>query len=34
MQIVRDFCSHSNAVCEDCRFPELVRSLNAAPGKD
>ncbi len=25
MQIVRDFCEHSNAVCEDCRFPELVR---------
>ena len=26
MQIVRDFCEHSNAVCADCRFPELVRS--------
>jgi hypothetical protein len=26
MQIVRDFCEHSNAVCDDCRFPELVRS--------
>ena len=25
MQIVRDFCGCSNAVCEDCRFPELVR---------
>jgi hypothetical protein len=25
MQIVRDFCGHSNAVCEKCRFPELVR---------
>jgi Protein of unknown function (DUF2851) len=25
MQIVRDFCEHSNAVCEECRFPELVR---------
>ena len=25
MQIVRDFCDHSNAVCEDCRFPRLVR---------
>ena len=25
MQIVRDFCEHSNAVCDDCRFPELVR---------
>jgi len=25
MQIVRDFCNHSNAVCEDCRFPRLVK---------
>jgi hypothetical protein len=25
MQILRDFCGHSNAVCDDCRFPELVR---------
>ena len=24
MQIVRDFCERSNAVCADCRFPELV----------
>jgi hypothetical protein len=29
MQIVRDFCEHSNAVCADCRFPELVRGWNA-----
>jgi hypothetical protein len=27
MQIVRDFCEHSNAVCADCRFPELVQNL-------
>jgi hypothetical protein len=27
MQIVRDFCEHSNAICADCRFPELVQSL-------
>jgi hypothetical protein len=27
MQIVRDFCEHSNAICTDCRFPELVQSL-------
>ena len=27
LQVVRDFCCHSNAVCEDCRFPRLVRSL-------
>jgi hypothetical protein len=32
MQIVRDFCEHSNAVCADCRFPELVAGfkLNVA----
>jgi hypothetical protein len=24
MQIVRDFCGQSNAVCECCRFPELM----------
>ena len=27
MQIIRDFCEHSNAVCADCRFPDLVQSL-------
>jgi hypothetical protein len=26
IQIVRDFCDHSNAVCAECRFPELVKS--------
>jgi hypothetical protein len=26
MQVVRDFCEHSNAICADCRFPDLVRS--------
>ena len=31
MQIVRDFCEHSNAVCADCRFPELMRGWNAPP---
>jgi hypothetical protein len=29
LQIVRDFCEHSNALCEHCRFPEFVRSLRA-----
>jgi len=24
MQIVRDFCEHTNAVCENCRFPEFL----------
>jgi hypothetical protein len=25
LQIVRDFCEHSNSLCANCRFPELVR---------
>jgi len=32
MQIVRDFCEHSNAICADCRFPDLVRSWRVTPG--
>ena len=27
MQIVRDFCDHSDAVCAECKFPDLVRSV-------
>ena len=27
LQIVRDFCDHSNAVCADCLFPQVVRQL-------
>jgi hypothetical protein len=27
LQITRDFCDHSNALCEECRFPELARSF-------
>lgn len=26
LQVVRDFCGHSNSVCAGCRFPDLVRS--------
>jgi len=29
MQIIRDFCEHSNAICADCRFPELVNGWRA-----
>ena len=29
LQVVRDFCEHSNALCADCRFPELVRQWAA-----
>jgi hypothetical protein len=24
MQMVRDFCDHSNAICERCKLPGLV----------
>jgi hypothetical protein len=27
LQITRDFCDHSNAICADCRFPALVRAF-------
>jgi hypothetical protein len=27
LQIVRDFCDHSNATCQNCPFPELVDAL-------
>jgi hypothetical protein len=30
LQITRDFCEHSNALCDHCRFPELVRTWRAA----
>jgi hypothetical protein len=32
IQITRDFCEHSNAICENCRFPELLRSWNSGTG--
>jgi hypothetical protein len=31
IQVVRDFCEHSNALCENCKLPELIRQWNA-PG--
>ena len=24
MQLVRDFCEHSNTLCEECQLPELI----------
>jgi len=27
LQIIRDFCEHSNAICENCTFPELARDF-------
>ncbi|HET7625021.1 MAG TPA: DUF2851 family protein [Verrucomicrobiae bacterium] len=29
IQIVRDFCDHSNSICENCGFPGLARSWNS-----
>lgn len=29
LQVVRDFCAHSNALCESCPFPGLVRRVGA-----
>jgi len=26
LQVVRDFCGHSDSVCTGCRFPELVKA--------
>jgi len=26
MQIVRDFCDHTNAICDNCQFPQLVKA--------
>ena len=25
IEMVRDFCDHANAICEQCRLPELLR---------
>jgi hypothetical protein len=30
MQIVRDFCAHSNAICENCRLPAMAGEFRAA----
>jgi hypothetical protein len=28
LQIVRDFCAHTDALCTDCPFPDYVRSMS------
>jgi hypothetical protein len=33
MQIVRDFCEHSNAVCENCLLPNLAQAWNTQSGR-
>ena len=30
LQILGDFCDHTNALCDDCRFPQLVRDWRSA----
>jgi hypothetical protein len=32
LQITRDFCDHSNAICEQCRFPELIAGWSGGAG--
>jgi Protein of unknown function (DUF2851) len=32
LQIVGDFCAHSNALCENCQLPALTREFRAANG--
>jgi hypothetical protein len=27
MQIARDFCDHSNSVCDGCKLPEFVEEV-------
>jgi hypothetical protein len=27
IQLVRDFCDHSNSVCEQCKLPKLVQDF-------
>ncbi|HUR44937.1 MAG TPA: DUF2851 family protein [Candidatus Saccharimonadales bacterium] len=31
LQIIRDFCEHSDALCSNCRFPELVKQWQGRP---
>ena len=32
LQLVRDFCDHSNSICESCKLPELVREFASRQG--
>ena len=34
IQIVRDFCDHSNAACEQCSFPRVTRQWLSIAGPD
>jgi hypothetical protein len=28
IQLVRDFCDHSNSICQECKLPDLVRDFS------
>ena len=32
LQVVRDFCGHSNSICSGCRFPDLVKAWGRKTG--
>ena len=32
LQILRDFCARTNALCDGCQFPGLVEGLTKQPG--
>jgi hypothetical protein len=32
MQIVRDYCEHSNAICDNCPLPAMAGEFRAANG--
>ena len=32
LQVLRDFCAHSNALCDGCHFPDLIRSHDSDAG--
>ncbi|HEY9173493.1 MAG TPA: DUF2851 family protein [Verrucomicrobiae bacterium] len=34
LQIVRDFCDSSTALCDECRFPDVVREWRACGGHE
>lgn len=33
LQVLRDFCDHTNSVCDACKFPDLVRDWRAGNGQ-
>jgi hypothetical protein len=33
IQMVRDFCDHSNSICEPCKFPDLVKEFIKTDGR-